>query len=256
MAKITLTNSGGGAFETAPEGNGKAVCVDITPLKKVQTQYGEKEKFKLVFELDKETFGTRENGDAFTVWSSGFTPSTHEKAALPKFLKTWLSKDFPAQLETFDVETLIGRPAFVVIVHETGGADGKTVFATIKACTADNSGAPIKPTGKFVREEDRNKTTPQGGASQFRAAEKPIDAGRLDWQKCKVHVGRNKGIDLGDLDLDDVGKLLEKWLPAAKANPKPLADDKRLIVALEAAQDAIRATQAPAAPAEEEEVPY
>src|SRR5262249_299183 len=49
----------------------------------------------------------------------------------------------------------------------------------------------------------------------------------------KVHVGKYKGIELRDLNVEAVQGLAEKWLPTAKANAKPSADDKRLIAALE-----------------------
>ena len=38
--------------------------------------------------------------------------------------------------------------------------------------------------------------------------------------------------------LVQVGALIQNWLPTAKANAKPTADDKRLIAALEAWQAA------------------
>ena len=49
----------------------------------------------------------------------------------------------------------------------------------------------------------------------------------------KVHVGKYTGIELRDLNPEAVQALVEKWLPTAKANAKPTADDKRLIAALE-----------------------
>ncbi len=39
-------------FESCPEFTGKGVCVDVTPLRKQQSQYGERDVFKLVFEVD------------------------------------------------------------------------------------------------------------------------------------------------------------------------------------------------------------
>jgi hypothetical protein len=250
MAKIVITNKGGGDFEPAPEGNGKAVCVDVTPIKVVQTQWGEKEKFRFVFELDPASFGTKKDGSRFCVWSAGLVPSSHKKSALTDFLKTWMGPKFPQNLETFDVESLLGQPAFIVVLHSQKEDDPKVIYANIKHCGPDNNGAPLAPSGTFVREEDRpKKDAPAGGASQFRAAEKPEGAGRLDWQKCKVHVGKHKGLDLGSLEMEDVEALLTKWLPIAKAKPKPLADDKRLIDALEAAQAAIKEAQEAVAPA-------
>ena len=39
-----------GNFQPCPEYTGSAVCVDVTPLKTMQTQYGPKDKFRFVFE--------------------------------------------------------------------------------------------------------------------------------------------------------------------------------------------------------------
>jgi hypothetical protein len=49
----------------------------------------------------------------------------------------------------------------------------------------------------------------------------------------KIHVGKCKGLELRDLSADQVQALVANWLPTAKANAKPLADDKRLMAALE-----------------------
>jgi len=46
-------------FEACPEYTGRAVCVDVTPLRKQQSAYGERDVFKLVFEVDlKKTTAT------------------------------------------------------------------------------------------------------------------------------------------------------------------------------------------------------
>lgn len=256
MAKIQLTKSGGN-FEIAPEGNGKAVCVDVTPLELVQTQFGPKEKFRLVFELDESAFGVKQDGERFAVWSSGFTPSVHERSSLTKFLRGWFGKSLPTNLEEFDVETLIGRPAFIVVTHSVSETDSKIEYANIAACTADNSGAPLKPSGKFIRKENREKKdssgAPAGTGAAWRKAEQPEDSGREDWQTCKVHVGKFAGVQLGDLEQSAVEALIAKWVPVAKAKPKPLADDKRLLAALAEAEKVIKgATDDPAG----EEPPY
>ena len=49
------------SFEPCPEYTGQAICVDITPLKKVETSYGPKETFRAVF----ETKLLREDGTPF-----------------------------------------------------------------------------------------------------------------------------------------------------------------------------------------------
>ena len=45
--------------------------------------------------------------------------------------------------------------------------------------------------------------------------------------------GRCKGLEVRDLAPEQVQALIEHWLPTAKANAKPTADDRRLIAALE-----------------------
>jgi hypothetical protein len=67
----------------------------------------------------------------------------------------------------------------------------------------------------------------------YRRAEQPAGNGPVDHGAVKVHVGKYKGIELRDLNLEAVQALCEKWLPTAKANAKPTADDKRLIAALD-----------------------
>jgi len=53
----------------------------------------------------------------------------------------------------------------------------------------------------------------------------------------KVHVGKCKGMALRDLAPEQLEAIVANWLPAAKANSKPTADDQRLIRALEIAMD-------------------
>ena len=85
--KIGTSNSK--SFESHPEYSGPAVCVDVTPLKTVQTDYGPKEQFKLVFETNEK----RQDGKPYLVWSRGFTPYLGEKAALRSFLKYLAKRD-------------------------------------------------------------------------------------------------------------------------------------------------------------------
>jgi hypothetical protein len=225
--KIQANNS---KFEACPEFTGRAVCVDVTPLRKQQSQYGERDVFKIVFEVDLE----KDDGGRYGVWSRNFTPTLNEKASLRKFLRGWFGRDLTAtELAEFDTETLIGKPAQLVVVHEHKENE---VYANIAACTPDKSGNPLKPSGKFVRAKDRQDASASaaGGTSGgYRRAEQPAGSSPVDHGAVKVHVGKYKGIELRDLNLEAVQALCEKWLPTAKANAKPTADDKRLIAALD-----------------------
>lgn len=217
------------SFTPHPPFTGPAVNVDVTPLKRINTRFGERDVFRLVF----ETAEPREDGSPFLIWSAGFTPSLHEKSSFRKFMRMWMGRDLsPAELEEFDTETLIGRPAQLVIVHNEG-QDG-TVFANIAACTPLREGA-IKASGKYVRVKDREAKSDQ----QFNRADQPASNAKAstDWKSTKVHVGRHSGIELRDLEREAVEALIERWLPEAKAKPKQTADDKRLIAALEQAAE-------------------
>jgi hypothetical protein len=233
--KIKANNSN---FETCPEFTGKAVCVDVTPLRKQQSQFGERDVFKVVFEVDMD----KDDGGRYCVWSRNFTPSLNEKANLRKFLRGWFGRDLTKEeLGDFDTDSLIGKAAQVVVVHEH--KDGET-YANIVACTPDKSNEPLKASGKYIRVKDRPAQpmangggTPGGtngsNGTYRRAQPAQAEAGE-DHQSVKIHVGRCKGLELRDLAPEQVQALIEKWLPTAKANAKPTADDKRLIAALEA----------------------
>jgi len=216
--------SGSSNFEPCREYTGRAVCVDATPLKKQQSQFGERDVFKVVFETTIE----REDGSRFCAWSRNFTPTLNEKANLRKFLRGWFGRDLTKQeMDDFDTESLIGKSAQIVVVHEH--KDGET-YANIVACTPDKSAEPMKASGKYVRVKDRPaKDAPGGG---YRRAEQPASDGG-DLGATKIHVGRCKGLEVRDLAPEQVQALIENWLPTAKANAKPTADDKRLMAALD-----------------------
>ena len=229
--------SNSGNFQPCPEYTGSAVCVDVTPLKTVQTQFGPKEKFRFVFEIGE----TKDDGTPWCVWSAPFTPSYHENSALRPFLRKWMGRELsPDEVKDFDTENLLGRPAHITVIHEH--SDGE-IYANIALIQPDKSAPPLKPSGKFVRMKDR----PPKDTGGYRRAE-PAGASGGDLGATKIHVGKCKGLEVRDLSPEQVGALVEHWLPAAKANPKPSADDKRLIAAL----DAWQAAQKPA----DDDVPY
>jgi hypothetical protein len=209
--------------EPVPDYTGKARCADVTPSHKQQGKFGEREVFQLDFQLDL----LKTDGSPHFVRSMYFTPSLHEKSNFRKFLRAWFGRDLTqAELDNFDTESLIGKQAQLVVVQEH--KDGK-VYAKIVACTPDKSGTPLQPWPKYVRVKDR----PPKDASGYRRMEQPTGAGEEDQASTKVHAGACSGLELRDLAPEQVRRLVENWLPTAKANPKPSADDRRLMAALE-----------------------
>lgn len=244
-----------GNFLPCPEFSGRAVCVDVTEPKMMESAFGKAEKFRIVFEVDMQQEEGEHEGDPWCVWSMPFALSLHEKASLRKFLKQWFGRDLTAQeLEGLDTETLIGRPASIVVTHTSKEGDPTTVYANIAACIPYKGSDPLKASGKFKRQKDREA----GGVSHNRteAPEKAAESSSSDPYKIKVHVGKCKGVDFTDLGATQVIKLHELWLPTAKANPKPSADDKRLMTAIEAWMVEFEKAKAESEKKKDDEIPY
>jgi hypothetical protein len=225
---MKLTAQSNKPFDTHPEYNVNAVCVDVTPPKTVQTDYGAKEQFRFVF----ETTQLRDDGKPYLVWSRGFNTTLGEKSALRAFLKQWFGRDLTAaEQQEFDTDTLIGRTAQIVIVHNDG-RNGET-YANIGLIRPDKSGAGLKPSGKYTRVKDRqDKDSSYNRVSQPASQDtQPAD----DWRFTKVHVGKHQGLELCELDQAAVRSLCENWLPIAKAMSKPLKADRDLMAAVEKA---------------------
>jgi len=240
---MKLSEKKSGDFAPHEEGTFRAVCVDVTPLVKQQSKFGDREVFRLVFETDAPE---REDGSRQCVWSRGFTPSLNEKANLRKFLRQWFGRDLtPGELAEMDTETLLGMPGQVVITHDH--ADNGETYANIVACTPYKGKDPLRPSGKFTRKKDREAKGEEAGyrkaaapTNEAATADKVDDTqAGADWSKVKVHVGKHNGVELRDLDPEAINKLVTNWLPKYQADAKPGADDKRLAAALAKAQEAI-----------------
>lgn len=196
-------------FESHPAGQYRACLVDSTDLKIIHTKFGDKEAFRLVFETELR----RPDGSAWCVWSKPLTPSLAEKSNLRKILRSWLGRDLE-EGEGIDTETLIGRPALVVVAHEV--RDG-TTYANLIAVLPDNAPNPVTPSGSYTRVKDREEKAPQGGDAP--------------WKAVTVHIGANKGRALGELSETQRKALLEKWVP--NLNDSATAEDRILRKALE-----------------------
>ena len=237
---ITVTsNKGGGNFEPCPEYTGRAVCVDITPLKAYETQYGTKQKFKIAFELDLID-KSRNPVQPWVVMTAPMTPSLHEKAGLTRFLKDWFGRPLTAEeTNNLNLDSLIGRPATVVIVHEKS-QDGTKTFANIKLIMAHKAGEPLKPSGLWVRLEDR----PPKDDDQVKIVT-PATADPVRLADIKVHVGKFRGTPLSELTSDAVRGLAEHWLPKAKVAPGKSPEDIMLIAAVTKRLEEISAMEDP-----------
>jgi hypothetical protein len=239
MGITVSTKQTGGTFTPCPEYTGRAVCVDITPLKAYETEYGTKQKFKIAFELDLLD-KTRNPVQPWVVMTAPMTASLHEKAGLTKFLKDWHGRVLTAEETTsLDLDSLIGRPATVVIVHEQS-QDGTKTFSNIKLIMPHKTGEALKPSGLWIRMEDR----PAKEDDQVKIVT-PATAAPVKLSEVKVHVGKFKGIPLSELTNDAVRGLAEHWLPKAKVSPGKTPEDIYLIAAVTKRIDEINAQDIP-----------
>jgi hypothetical protein len=248
-------------FAPCPEFSGRAVCVDVTPLKEYETEYGVKQKFKFAFEIELQD-DSRDPVQPWVVFTKPMVPSLHEKAALTKFLKDWFGRKLTDQEnKSLDLESLIGRPASLVIGHEQS-ADGSKTYANIKLIMAHKAGEPLAASGLWVRLQDRpakdgdSKAAPATGDSSFRKTSGGGQPATDDPSKVKVHVGKHKGIELRELTEESITSLIEHWLPKAKAEVKQTADDKRLINGLTWYQAKFKADEEAQVKLEEDDLPY
>lgn len=248
-------------FAPCPEFSGRAVCVDVTPLKEYETEYGVKQKFKFAFEIELQD-DSREPVQPWVVFTKPMVPSLHEKAALTKFLKDWFGRKLTDQEnKSLDLESMIGRPASLVIGHEQS-ADGTKTYANIKLIMAHKAGEPLAASGLWVRLQDRpakdgdSKAAPATGDSSFRKTSGGGQPATDDPSKVKVHVGKHKGIELRELTEESITSLIEHWLPKARAEVKQTADDKRLINGLTWYQAKFKAAEEAQMKLEQDDIPY
>jgi hypothetical protein len=127
----------------APDGLQAAICSDIVDMGIVEDEYQgtprSRHMIRIVFLLDEKipkrwthphTSEVVEVSDELAGRPFGvsrrFNLTLHEKGALRQFLKTWRGKDFtPDELMGFDVESLIGVPCALNIVHNQNEHTGK-----------------------------------------------------------------------------------------------------------------------------------
>jgi len=214
-----------------PETQGliKGVIVDVTPLKMMTTKFGDKNVFKIVYET--EHIDT--NGRCGLMFSAPYSPSLHEKSSLRRDLKKIRGRDLTAEEEReFRLEEiLLGFPVQLIVTHEL---KGDRTYAQISFMQPDKSAHPLKPSGSYVRVKDRPEKEAGGTYRKASDVQDDDSAGREDWQKVKVHIGKYAGQEVGDLPADAIMALHDKWIPSIDP-VKPKADDKRLDAAIKQA---------------------
>lgn len=134
-----------------PEGIYQAVCYCVIDLGTHFDRKWEKDSHKLHigWELPSERIMVDRDGvkvDLPRVISNRYTLSLGERATLRKHLEAWRGKKFtPAELEGFDIFSVLGANAQIQITHSLS-ADGSRTYANIGAIMAiPKTMAALKP---------------------------------------------------------------------------------------------------------------
>lgn len=150
IAKASSNNDS--EFIPAPSGTHSAVCVDVVDLGILKTSFGGKEKQQHKIYIVWQIAEDMENGKPFIV-RKRYTLSLFDKAALFNDLTSWRGKPFTAaELEGFDVETVVGAPCMLSVLQES---KADKTYANVKAVSKLPKGmTPIAPRD-YVRMKDR-----------------------------------------------------------------------------------------------------
>jgi hypothetical protein len=156
-------------FTPAPEGLHQAVCVDVVDLGLVETQWGQKPKVEIRWQLD---VVNEDAGKRFDI-RARYTLSLSEKANLRKQLETWRGRKFSQEeLQGFDLEKLIGVNCQLQVIHNLSD-EGKT-YANVQAIVPHNAKLPKIAPLDYVREQDRAKAHGNGPSAMPAEDEVPF----------------------------------------------------------------------------------
>lgn len=117
---IIATSSGDGDFKSLDAGTYIARCISIWAIGTQYNKWHDKWQPQVVlrWEVPEET---TEDGTPSTI-SSFYTISLHEKSNLYKALVAWRGRKFTDdELARFDLETVLGAPCLLTVVHSDDG---------------------------------------------------------------------------------------------------------------------------------------
>jgi len=142
-------------WENPTAGSHAAVLVDVVDLglETMTNDKGDsvtKPKVRLVFEIDQKL---KETGLAMTVQRK-VTASMHEMSNLYGIMETWLGRaPTPEEQARFDLDTMIGESANLMIIHTKDKNFPEKIWANIdRVYPAEKK---LKPSGDYIRVQNR-----------------------------------------------------------------------------------------------------
>ncbi len=151
---IIATAGDSKTYTPAPAGTHQAVCVDVIDKGVLEVTYAGKTKKQHKVSLAWQIEELRDDGKRFLVYKR-YTLSLNEKATLRHDLESWRGRPFTdAELEGFDVETVIGANCLISVQHKQ--VQDRT-YANVTAVMALPKGMPKLQVVDYVREQDRTE---------------------------------------------------------------------------------------------------
>lgn len=148
---MSLVVKDGGEFKNHPEGQYRAICMDVVDLGMVENKKFGKMQHKIALVFHSEA--KMEDGKPFEHWER-FTATLSDQGHLRPFLESWRAKSFtPEELNGFDLEKLVGVNAYIQVIHKA--SNGKT-YANIGSIMLPPKGVEkLAPTAGYERRRDR-----------------------------------------------------------------------------------------------------
>lgn len=147
-------------WKQCPEGLHQAVCIDVIDLGLVKTEWGEKQKCRLLFQIGlfnedgTETLNPDTDPPARFQVRRDFGLSLSEKSLLRPFLESWRGRKFTKEeLAGFDLDKLLGVNCQLQIIHNITDA-GKT-YANIQAVVPVGRGMETLQAEGYTKVRDR-----------------------------------------------------------------------------------------------------
>ena len=138
---FTAKQTSAGGFSPIPAGAYAAVCtsmVDLGLQRNTNPAYKPAFQLAITFQIPSERL---DDGRPYEI-TQRFTFSMNQKANLRKFIENWFGKAFSSDEAafSFDFEKLLGRSAFINVVHKSKGDKTYANIATVMQLPA---GMPV-----------------------------------------------------------------------------------------------------------------
>lgn len=157
---IYASAGSGTKFAPAPAGTHAAVCCDVRDLGVLevswQGQTKKQHKVLISWQIDE----SRDDGKPFLV-SRRYTLSLFDTSGLRKDLEIWRGRAFTeAELQGFDLETVIGKGCLLNVVHRQSGGDTYANVAGVMALPKNMPAPVVRDYVRFVDREPDPHTSP------------------------------------------------------------------------------------------------